>query len=104
MNHEEDRQLTLMITTHSPYIINHLNVLLRRHRYNSEKASIEPEKLGVFRIKDGTLQDLTGTDMTTGEAVVNTLDLSETMSDIYQEYMAFTETANQKQDERLIRE
>lgn len=97
MNHEEDRQLTLMITTHSPYIINHLNVLLRRHRYHSEKPGIEPGKLGVFRIKDGALQDLTGTDLITGEAVVNTLDLSETMSDIYQEYMAFAETVNKEQ-------
>lgn len=96
INHEEDRQLTLMVTTHSPYIINHLNVMLRRHRYHSEKPGIESEKLGVFRIKDGTLQDLVGRDMHTGEVVINTLDMSETMRDIYQEYMALTGTEDRK--------
>ena len=87
-NQEEDRQLTLMITTHSPYIINHLNVLLRRYTQHSEKAGIAPDSLGVYRIMDGSLQNLMGKDLTTGETVVNTLDLSETMNGIYQEYVS----------------
>ena len=70
--------------------------MLRRHRYHSEKPGIESEKLGVFRIKDGTLQDLVGRDMHTGEVVINTLDMSETMRDIYQEYMALTGTEDRK--------
>lgn len=87
-NQEEDRQLTLMITTHSPYIINHLNVLLRRYTQHSEKAGIAPDSLGVYRIMDGSLQNLMGKDLTTGETVVNTIDLSETMNGIYQEYVS----------------
>ena len=84
---KEDREITLMITTHSPYIINHLNVLLRRHKYHSTKVGIAPEQLGVYRIESGKLQNLMGTDLSTGETVVNTLDMSETMNDIYEEYV-----------------
>ena len=86
MNHSSDRQLSLMIATHSPYIINHLNVLLRRKKYEPGAIGIDADQLAVYRIKDGTLQNLMAKNLQTGEDVVNTIDLSETMSDIYNEY------------------
>lgn len=85
--HSDGQKLSLMFATHSPYIINYLNVLLRASIYNRENVHLNSENIAVYRVYAGKLQNLVGTDNNTGETVVNTIDLSEKMSEIYQEYI-----------------
>lgn len=76
----------LSITTHSPYIINYLNLLIRRHYYHRENG-INPEKITAYYINEsGEATDLMAIDNQTKEIIVNTIDLSETMGNIYNEY------------------
>jgi predicted ATPase len=84
----KDREITMTIATHSPYIINQLNVLLRAYQRGKlfDNAAIDPTKLAVYRLYEGKLQDLVSVDETTKEKVVNTYDLSETINDIYNNY------------------
>lgn len=77
--------MNLMVATHSPYIINHLNVLLRR---KEPAPRIAAEDIGVYLVAEGALQNLMARDADTGEWVVDTMDLSEPMEDIYNEYQA----------------
>lgn len=80
--------LSIMMATHSPYIINYLNVLLRRFAKGVDSApSINASDLAVYRIYEGQIQDLMSKSIATGESVVNTMDLSEDMEDIYNEYI-----------------
>lgn len=87
--HNDDRKLGLMIATHSPYIVNHLNVLLRAGYFEKGKESypfLEKEEIAVYRVHDGTLTSLMATDNETKEYVINTYDMSETMERIFYEY------------------
>ena len=80
-----------MWATHSPYILNHLNVLLRASYYNHARCSwpfIKPENVIVYRMVNGGLMNLMATDEDTHEDVINTLDLSEVIEDIYNDYEA----------------
>lgn len=89
----KDYHISLMLATHSPYIINHLNVLLRRSGKN-HSSYIDGNDLAVYRVYDGKLQNLMMNDDTSGEWIVNTNDLSEVMSDIYNEYVSLTDSIN----------
>lgn len=82
---QQERKHHFTLTTHSPYIVNFLNVLLRRNKDNS-RSYIDAEDLGVYLVSEGKLQDLKMQDMDTGEWVVDTMGLSEQMEDIYNEY------------------
>lgn len=81
-NKKEDRTLGITCATHSPYILNHLNVLLRR----KEGAHVKPSNIQVYNIYNGKAQNLVMTDDETGETVIDTQDLSETMAEIFSEY------------------
>lgn len=83
----DDRELRLIIATHSPYIINYLNVLINRKDGN--QARISKENLAVYRIYDGMLQNLIATDEE-GRTFVDTQDLTEQMEDIMTEYEYLT--------------
>ncbi len=85
---QREYNISLMMATHSPYIVNSLNVLLRRGRkeYN-KKAAIKEGELSVFRVYHGRIQNLIATDSKNGETIVNTMDLSEEMEGIYNEYV-----------------
>lgn len=90
-NNAADRAVYLMLATHSPYILNHLNVLLRASYYNHARSSwpfIKPENVIVYRMVNGGLMNLMATDEDTHEDVINTLDLSEVIEDIYNDYEA----------------
>lgn len=85
----KDRKLGLMIATHSPYIVNHLNVLLRAGYFEKAKKSypfIEEDDIAVYRVHEGTLTSLMATDNDTNEYVINTYDMSDTMERIFNEY------------------
>lgn len=75
--------MNLCIATHSPYIINYLNVLLKRDQ--SAQSFLEFDQLAVYRVYDGRLQNLLGIDEA-GKPIVDSYDLSETMQEIYDEY------------------
>lgn len=76
--------ITLMLSTHSPYIVNYLNVLL--HRPQTE-VHLDREQLGVYRVYNGTIQDLMLHGDNPDDIAVDTRDLSETMQTIYNEYV-----------------
>ena len=82
-----DRELRLIIATHSPYIINYLNVLINRK--GSNQAKIDKANLAVYRIYDGMLQNLIATD-DEGRIFVDTQDLTEQMENIMSEYEFLT--------------
>ena len=84
-----DYKISLMMATHSPYIINYLNVLLRRFELSgSSLPNIAPEELAVYRVYEGRIQNLMTHNTVTGEVLVNTMDMSEDMEDIYNEYVS----------------
>ena len=92
--HDKEREIGLVLATHSPYIINHLNVLLRASYSQNGRDSYQyvmPNQLAAYKVADGRLMDLMATDEETGEIVINTFDLSEIMEDIYNDYDALAE-------------
>ncbi len=80
---QSDRTINLMMATHSPYILNYMNVLLRQTA--EERARVEAEKMAVYRIYEGSTQSLMATD-DDGKALVDAYDLTEMMSAIYNEF------------------
>lgn len=82
-SHASDRDLQLMIATHSPYIVNYLNILI--HQNKAGRAHLESEDVAVYRIFDGSLQNLVATDEF-GNKYVDTSDLTTQMAMIMDEY------------------
>lgn len=78
-----DRKMGIIMATHSPYILNYVNVLLRQTAQG--RASVKPADMAVYRLYDGCAQSLMATD-DNGNPVVDTYDLTEMMSVIYQEF------------------
>jgi ATPase involved in DNA repair len=77
-------KIDLMFSTHSPYIVNHLNLLVKA--YDSDKsvdgAKIRFEDLEVYLVNDGMIESL----IVKNERVINTNILSDTINDIYDKY------------------
>lgn len=89
-----DRKVGLMIATHSPYIVNHLNVLLRAGYFEKARASypfLKKDDIAVYRVHDGTLTSLMATDNDTEQYVINTYDMSDPMERIFEEYESMEE-------------
>lgn len=86
---KRDYNISLMMATHSPYIVNYLNVLLRRNnRHNNvHGGSVASDDLSVYRVFEGRIQNLVGLDEN-GHIAVDTSDLSEVMESIYNEYVS----------------
>ena len=75
------------ITTHSPFILNYLNVLIERfNKKIPDQVKLNPEELGVYSVSEGRLTDLMQQNAKTGEKSVNAEDLVEAMRAMYQEY------------------
>jgi len=82
-----ERSHRCTITTHSPFILNYLNVLIARYyKGKAEKAVMNPEELGVFATENGRLIDLMQVNEKTDEQSVNAEDLVEAMRYMYTEY------------------
>ncbi len=81
---QNENHIVLMFSTHSPYIINHLNLLIKA--FDCKKlvggASIDFGKLAVFQVEDGRLENL----MVQDKRLVNTNPLSDTINSIYDQY------------------
>jgi len=50
-----------------------------------------PDDIVAYKVTEGSLMNLMATDEETGQQVINTLDLSEIMEDIYNDYDALSE-------------
>ena len=86
---DDGRQLGLMFATHSPYILNHLNVLLKASYYEKAREQypyINPDEIAVYQLHDGEVHSLMATDNLSEHTVIDTIDLSDTMEDIFNAY------------------
>ena len=72
-----------MFATHSPYILNYMNIIL--HQNKEGRAHVSTQDMGIYRLYDGEAQNLLVKDEN-GVDIVDTYDLTEMMSQIYQEY------------------
>ena len=86
MYRELDRQVQLAFATHSPYIVNHLNLLIKAFDKADTRftngAAINYEHLGVWKIDNGRLHDLKATN----QHFIDVMDLSEDINEIYDNY------------------
>lgn len=94
VSHSSAYSMSLMVATHSPYIVNYLNVLISgNNRLDSvaepipstshkQTVCLPAEDLAVYRVYDGEVQNLMLEDSMTHERWVNSEDLSEAMNDI----------------------
>ena len=81
---KDDRLVTLMLATHSPNILNYLNIML--NQTDEQRARLNNSNTAVYRIYEGETQDLLMQD-DKGHWIVDTYDLSEMMSSIYNEFV-----------------
>lgn len=76
------------ITTHSPFILNYLNVLIMRYyKHVIGKAAINPADISVYAMQDGRMNDLMQKNSSTGLISVNAEELIEAMREMYGEYV-----------------
>lgn len=72
------------VATHSPYLINHLNLMMKASEKNVKinGAALRKENVNLFYVNDGNVEDL----MLQNAALVNTDVLSDDISLIYEKY------------------
>lgn len=82
----EDRNIGIVMATHSPYIVNALNLLMKAHDCGTDidGAHIGYEDLSVYHIISGKIQNLKIQNM----HYINTDRLSEDINDIYDKFQA----------------
>lgn len=83
-----ERAHSLTITTHSPYIINQLNLLLKAADRNEmvNGAAINFDEMNVYAVQDGEIRDLKV--QNDGIHLIDTAKLSEDITEIYEQYEA----------------
>lgn len=80
---EKDFNMTLAMATHSPYILNYLNLLIKRDEMNADAIKWKFDNLSVYEIVEGTSIDL----KIGGEhSLVDATSMSDPISNIYAEY------------------
>ena len=79
---EHPYNMTLMIATHSPYIVNYLNVLIRRSE-KREKFFMRPEEVNVYEIFEGSAGQLK---ILNGRPIIDTRSMSEPITEMYTEF------------------
>jgi predicted ATPase len=84
-----DYNMSLMMATHSPYIINHLNLLIMAGEKNNleENAQLFLNDVDVFEIVDGFLNSLKREE----KFIIDTRPLSDPISNIYERYNALNQ-------------
>lgn len=82
------REHSLTVTTHSPYVINQLNLLLKAadRNENVNGAAIAFDDINVLSVQDGEIRDLKV--QNDGVHLIDTAKLSEDITDIYEQYEA----------------
>lgn len=78
--------IELFLSTHSPYIINHLNLLIKSYDRGTLTggANVNYDNLAVYQVVEGKLENL----MIQNDRLVNTNPLSETINNTYDQYSA----------------
>ena len=86
--HCADRMFNTILTTHSPYILNYLNVLIERYNKNpNDEIGLDPDKIAAYRIEDGTATNIvTKDEELDNRIVIDTAWFSDSMEKIYSEY------------------
>ena len=84
---ESDRTVNMMLATHSPYILNYLNIVLNQTK--EQRARLTRDNTSIYAIHDGSTMNLLMKDDRDRD-IVNTLDLTEMMSSIFNEYTELT--------------
>jgi predicted ATPase len=79
---DNKNDIELFVSTHSPYIINHLNLLIKKFDKNADGAKYDYDDLAVYQVCDGGLENL----KIQNERLINTNPLSETIDAIYDKY------------------
>lgn len=94
-----DRKVELVLATHSPYIANDINLLLKAHDCGNDVdgAHLDFEDLSMYLIQDGGIEDLKLRNI----HYVNTERLSRDINVIYDQYQNLKDRGN---DEAIIRE
>ncbi|MDL2296587.1 AAA family ATPase [Bacteroidales bacterium OttesenSCG-928-C03] len=79
-----DYNTTVMMATHSPYIINHLNLLIKAFDKNKliEGAKLAYDDISVYQVANGCINDL----KIQNKKLIYTNPLSDTINNIYDEY------------------
>ncbi len=80
---EHPYSMTLMIATHSPYIVNYLNVLIRRSKENG-KAFICQEDMNVYEIFEGSAGQLKT--CINDRTIIDTRSMSDPITEMYSEF------------------
>jgi predicted ATPase len=84
-----DYKMSLAFATHSPYILNYLNLLIQRHHHQADGVQLGVDDMSVYEINAGTSIDLK-TEVAGGK-IVNAVSMSEPLSEIYAEYHRLAE-------------
>jgi predicted ATPase len=84
VENNKDYNMTVMFATHSPYIINHLNLLIKANDKDTliEGAKLAYEDMSVYQVADGKIIDL----KIQNKRLIYTNPLSDTINNIYNEY------------------
>ena len=82
-NTNHDYEMNLIMTTHSPYIFNYLNVLMAEKTKSGCK--IESEKVAAYMVINGSASPLICTDIN-GRKLIDTNDLTVEMKNIAEQY------------------
>lgn len=81
---QRDYDMTLMMATHSPYIVNYMNLLIKRYdRKTDTPYKMAFEDISAYEIADGFATSLK---VEAEHRLIDTRVLSDPISDIYEEY------------------
>lgn len=90
----DSREIGLVLATHSPYIINSLNLLMKAHdcKKDIDGAHVGYDDLSVYQILSGGVADLKVKNI----HYVNTDRLSEDINNIYDKYQELKQLQNEE--------
>ena len=90
----DSREIGLVLATHSPYIINSLNLLMKAHdcKTDIDGAHVDYDDLSVYQILSGGVVDLKVKNI----HYVNTDRLSEDINNIYDKYQELKQLQNEE--------
>lgn len=84
IENRKDYRMTVMLATHSPYIVNHLNLLIKA--FDKEKlvegAKLDYNDVSVYQVNKGKIIDL----KIQNKRLIYTNPLSDTINNIYDHY------------------
>lgn len=82
-----DVNASLVIATHSPYILNYLNLLIARYENEKHLPCIKYEDVNAYEVAEGTIRPLKIDE----KRLIDTRVMSDPISDIYRMYNSITE-------------